>query len=128
MSALQTYLIHFISLAFLLSGCAAAAPPPPTPTLAPELARGQRVFQIQCGACHSLQPEMVIVGPSLAGIATSGASRVDGQDARTYIYTAILNPNAYTVPGFAQLMPTTFGKTLSGEDLDALVAYLLTLE
>lgn len=117
-----------ILLLLLLTGCAADAPLPPTPTLPPELARGQRVFQTHCGSCHSLQPETVIVGPSLAGIATSGASRIDGQDARTYIYTAILNPNAYTVPGFSQLMPTTFGKTLSGEDLDALVAYLMTME
>lgn len=71
---------------------------------------------------------MTIVGPSLAGIARTGAGRVDGQDASTYIYTAILNPNAYIVPGFSETMPTTFGKSLSGEDLDALVAFLLTQE
>lgn len=114
-----------ILLLLLLAGCA-AEPPPPTPTLPPELARGQRVFQIHCASCHSLQGDLVIVGPSLAGIANRAETRIDGQDARTYLYTAILDPNAFTVPGFSQLMPTTFGKTISGEDLDALVAFLLT--
>ena len=117
-----------IILFFCLVGCATADPPSATPTLPPQLAQGQKVFQTHCGACHSLQPDLTIVGPSLHGIATHAADRVDGQDARTYIYTAVLNPSAYTVPGFAQLMPTTFGKTITGEDLDALVAYLLTME
>lgn len=119
-------LIPFLFL-LLLAGCT-AEPPPPTPTLPPELARGQRVFQIQCASCHSLQDDLVIVGPSLAGIAGRAETRIDGQDARAYLYTAILDPNAFTVPGFSQLMPTTFGKTISGEDLDALVAFLLTMK
>jgi mono/diheme cytochrome c family protein len=122
--------IPFIIILLILAGCGAPplATPSPTPTLPPQLAQGQRVFKIHCGSCHSLQPDLTIIGPSLAGIATRAADRVDGQDARTYIYTAILNPNAYTVPGFEQTMPTTFGKTLTGEDLDAVVAYLLTMK
>lgn len=117
-------LIFLISL--FLAGCAAA--PDPTAGLSPELARGYRVYQIHCSTCHSLQPDEVITGPSLHGIASRAATRVAGQDAQTYITTAILTPRAFTTPGYSQLMPTTFGSTLSEEDLDLLIAYLLTLK
>lgn len=110
-------------------GNADAAPaPPPTATLSPEAARGKTVFSQNCGSCHSTIPDTVIVGPSLAGIATTAETRKTGQDGRTYLYTAILQPGDFLVDGYANLMPTTFGKQLTGEDLDAVVAYLMTLE
>ena len=96
-----------------------------TPTLSPQATHGQQLFTRECGACHSFSPDTVIVGPSLAGIANRAGSRVAGQDAQTYILTAILRPGDYLVEGFDNLMPTTFGKQLTGEDIDALVAYLL---
>ncbi len=122
--------ILFIFILLILAGCAPSPTPtpPPTPTLPPQLARGQKVFQQNCGACHSLQSDLTIVGPSLAGIAARAGDRVDGQDARTYIYTSVLNPDAYLVTGYENQMPTNFGKTLTGEDLDAVVAYLLTMK
>jgi nitric oxide reductase subunit C len=113
----------------LLVGCGgAAADAPPTPTLAPELAAGQRVFVAHCGACHSALAETVIVGPSLAGIATHGGQRVDGLDARAYVYSSVLQPSGYLVPGFTDLMPQDLAKKLTGEELDAVVAYVLSLE
>jgi hypothetical protein len=39
-----------------------------------------------------------------------------------------LRPDEYIVEGFSDLMPSNFGTTLSGEQLDALLAYLMTLE
>ena len=118
-------LIPFLYL-LLLAGCAAA--PDPTVDLSPELARGYRVYQIHCSSCHSLHPDEVITGPSLHGIASRAATRIEGQDAQTYITTSILNPRAFTTPGYSQLMPVTFGSTISEEDLDLLIAYLLTLK
>ena len=114
----------------LLVGCggAAADAPPPTPTLAPEVAAGQRVFVAHCGACHSASADTVIVGPSLAGIAAHGGRRVDGLDARAYVYSSVLQPGDYLVPGFADLMPQDLAKKLTGEELDAVVAYVLSLE
>ena len=109
----------------LLAACGGAAEPTPAPTLDPELARGKRVFEVNCGACHSVSPDTVLVGPSLAGIGTSAASRVDGLDARAYLYTSIMRPGDYLVDGFQDLMPSTLAKSLSGEDIDAVVAYLM---
>lgn len=116
----------------LFAACSGAADPTPVPqppaTLSPEAARGKTVFSQNCGSCHSTIPETVIVGPSLAGIASRAETRKPGQDGRTYLYTAILQPGDFLVEGYGNLMPATFGKQLTGEDLDAVVAYLLTLE
>lgn len=100
----------------------------PTPTLSPELIAGKKVFVAHCGACHSTSPDTVIVGPSLAGIVQRGGNRVDGLDARSYVYTSIMRPGDYLVEGFADLMPADLAKKLTGEELDSVVAYVLSLE
>jgi hypothetical protein len=53
---------------------------------------------------------------------------VEGQSTADYIQLSILRPGDYIVEGFSDLMPSTFGTTLSGEQLDALTVYLMTLE
>ena len=73
-------------------------------------------------------PDTTLVGPSLAGIAQRGATRIDGLDARAYLYTSIMRPSNFLVAGFDNLMPSTLAKTLSGEEIDAVVAYLLAQE
>ncbi len=98
--------------------------------------QGERLFSERvvgvntgCHICHSLQPNTVIVGPSLAGIATRAASRVPGMSAEEYIRQSILQPNAYVVPGFpAGVMPSNFSELLTAEQLDDLIAFLLTLK
>lgn len=100
----------------------------PTPTLSPEVIAGRSVFTRECASCHSTAPDTIIVGPSLAGIATHATARVPGQDAPTYLLTSIVSPTDFTVPGYENLMPENFAKTLTGEEIDALVAYMLTLE
>jgi len=94
----------------------------------PVAAEGQAVFQQNCASCHAVTGDTIIVGPSLAGIATNGATRVEGQSTADYIQLSILRPGDYIVEGFSDLMPSTFGTTLSGEQLDALTVYLMTLE
>lgn len=94
----------------------------------PVAAEGQTLFQQNCASCHAVSGDTIIVGPSLAGIATKAATRVEGQSAAEYIQLSILRPGEYVVEGFSDLMPTTFGTTLSGEQLDAIIAYLMTLE
>ena len=103
--------------------------PSPTPTLLPLESQGQVVFKNYCSNCHGTSGETVIVGPSLAGIATRGGDRMAGKDAQAYIRDSILNPNAYTVEGFPEgIMPLNMKDALSPKDLDAVVAYLLTLK
>lgn len=48
--------------------------------------------------------------------------------ARAYIERSITEPGAHVVEGFDDLMPRSLAKTLSQEEIDALIAYLFTLE
>lgn len=82
-----------------------------------------------CKTCHSLEPDVVIIGPSLAGIGTLAESRVTGVLAEDYLRQSILDPNAHLVEGFpANVMPNTYQKQLTEEQIEALVNYMLTLK
>jgi cytochrome c len=81
-----------------------------------------------CVTCHSLEPDVVIVGPSQAGLAIRAETRVEGQTAEQYIRNSIINPNDYVVEGFAEgVMYQHYGTDLTEEQIDDLVAYTLTL-
>jgi hypothetical protein len=50
-------------------------------------------------------------------------------DAQAYIRDSIMNPSAYTVEGFLEgTMPVNIAGQMPPEDLEAIVAYLLTLK
>ncbi|MCB9007852.1 MAG: cytochrome c [Ardenticatenaceae bacterium] len=123
---LKPFLILYLLFLAACGGGAEAAPP--TPTLSPQAQQGKQVFSRDCGACHSTTPDTIIVGPSLAGVASRAATRVDGQDAYTYLLTSVMQPEAYLVEGFENLMPASLSKQLTGEELDAVIVYLQTLE
>lgn len=120
--------ILFIPLAAtLLAACSAGATEaPPALTLFEQL--GESVYTVRCAQCHTLIPDTVLIGPSLAGIATRAGSRLEGYDARAYIETSILSPQEYLVEGFPDTMPTNFAKELTSEEFEAVVAFLMTLK
>jgi nitric oxide reductase subunit C len=93
-----------------------------------------------CAACHSVAPGVNIVGPTLAGIPATAAARIaspdyrgQARDAAGYIRESILDPNAHVLvgPTYAaggrSLMPSDYGQTLKPEQVDQIVAYLMTL-
>jgi mono/diheme cytochrome c family protein len=81
-----------------------------------------------CITCHSLQPDVVIVGPSQAGLGTRAETRVPGQSAEEYIRNSILHPDDYIVEGFpAGVMYQNYAEDLTQEQIDDIVAYTLTL-
>lgn len=91
---------------------------------------GEAVFtSAGCVACHSLEPDKKIVGPSQAGVATRAATRKPGYSAELYIYESITRPSAYVVEGFDDgIMPKTFKDSLAPQDLANVIAFLLTLK
>ena len=117
-----------ILIALALSACSAMSPAEPTPTPDPLVLQGQQVFNAKCATCHALVPDTIIIGPSLAGVATRAETRVEGQTADEYIQLSILRPGDYLVEGFNNVMITNFSKELTNEDMNALVAFLLTLK
>lgn len=121
---------RLLSLAatLILSACSAAATPVPTPTPDPFILQGQAVFNARCATCHALVPDTIIIGPSLYGIATRAETRVNGQSAEEYITMSVLRPGDYVVEGFNNVMITNLAKELTSEELNALVAFLLTFK
>jgi len=113
--------------ALTLSACT-KAPSHAAPELGPAEAHGRAVFKASCARCHAASGDGVVVGPSLAGIATRGGTRIEGMDAEAYIRDSILDPGNYTVEGFPKgLMPPEGFADLDDAELDDLVAYLMTL-
>lgn len=81
-----------------------------------------------CATCHSLEPDVVIVGPSLAGIAARAAERVPGQSAEAYIRASVLRPGEFIVPGFQNVMAQNLGEIMTVDQINDIIAFLLTLE
>jgi hypothetical protein len=73
-----------------------------------------------------LQADVVIIGPSLAGIASHAGSRVAGLSAEEYIRASIVHPSEFVVPGFQDVMQKNFGDVLSSGQINDLIAYLMT--
>jgi cytochrome c2 len=133
----------FLVLVVLIVACGGGGDDEKTEEEAPaeasaagDAAKGELLFsqtligsQPGCVTCHSLEPDQVLVGPSMAGIAGRAAARVAGKSAEAYLRESIANPDAYTVEGFAAgVMPAALADELSASQTNDLVAYLLTLQ
>ena len=101
-----------------------------------DAAAGQQIFEQSmagsltgCAACHSVEPGVDLVGPSLANIGAEAGSRVSGTSAEAYMRQSIVEPNAYIVEGYGEgIMPAGYGDQLTEGELNDLVAYLLSLK
>ena len=71
-----------------------------------------------CLACHNLPS----LAPSLELARAFAPSRRPPLDAATYLYEALVYPNAHIVPGYNPTMPIT---PLDDAELGAILAYLL---
>jgi hypothetical protein len=86
---------------------------------------------VGCQACHSLDgSEKTVprgaIAPTWQGISGRAGDRVPGLSAEEYLRESIVEPAAYIVEGYSDIMPKGFKILLSGEDIDSLVAFLLT--
>lgn len=88
---------------------------------------GAQLFVAQgCNGCHIIKGQGGAIGPNLSTIGAQAATRKPGMSAEAYLRESIVNPNAFVVSGYqAGVMPATYSQTLSSEQLDQLVAYLL---
>ena len=124
----MNYKITIFFIAALLLAACSTSTVETAPTLTPQQQQGQTVFNLRCAQCHATVPDTIVIGPSLSGIATRAATRVEGYSAEEYIERSILIPDFYLVEGFADTMPTNFGKELTSEELSALVSYVMTFK
>jgi len=89
------------------------------PSKAALVAQGKALYvSAGCGACHALADAGAKggVGPTLQGVGTDPAAALK---------TSIVKPNAEIAKGYQpNVMPQTFGTSLTPAQVDALVAYL----
>jgi len=79
-----------------------------------------------CGSCHTLIAAGAAgkVGPDLDNLPAEAQQA--GKPLQAFIHQSIVDPNAYVAPGYPQnVMPQSFGSSLSARQLDALVSYLV---
>ena len=87
--------------------------------------RGEQLFvSIGCNACHSLDADTTIVGPSLIGIADRAGTRTS-LSAEDYMRQSINDPAAFIVDGFTNSMVVP---KLPASQVDDLIAYISTLK
>lgn len=111
----------------------AGLPADVAPLFPGDVAAGQNLSVANgCVGCHNLDPDNAIVAPTWNNMANTAVGRalVSGSAGPAdYLYSSIVAPNSYVVPGYnAGVMPQTYVESLSEEDLVDLVAYLLSLE
>jgi cytochrome c oxidase subunit 2 len=91
-------------------------------------AAGEKLFQsVGCATCHKLDAQGR--GPNLTGVFGKPQELADGSTVtvdESYARESILNPQAKTVAGFQQIMPTYQGQ-LSEEQVLQLIAYIRSL-
>lgn len=120
----KRYLWLWLLLLALAAGCGRS------PAADDPAAAGEALFRRWCTGCHTVEPGgAATVGPNLAGVATRAAANPDGLDAAAWLRRETIQPNAVIAPGYnAGLMPTNYEQSLDPAEIDALVAYMLTLE
>jgi cytochrome c oxidase subunit 2 len=82
-----------------------------------------------CGGCHTFKKAGSDgqVGPPLDNL--TAAAQQAGESVPDYVRQSIVDPNAVVVSGYQpNVMPQTFGQSLSKDELDALVAYVSGVE
>jgi len=102
-------------------------------------ARGQILFTTPhtttsgvwaCSQCHATDATR-LVGPGLGGLKDRAGSSVVGQSTVEYVHTSIVDPQAHIVQGDPaypeNMMPQDFSQILSEQEIDDLVAYVLSL-
>ena len=106
-----------------------------------DAAHGEELFNelraevgFACATCHNAENTARLIGPGLQGIGEEAETRVEGMDAVAYLHEAIVEPNAHIAPATdggppypESLMPQIYEEIFSEQEINDLVAYLLTL-
>ena len=100
-----------------------------------DAANGERLFNefqalagFSCASCHTPDTQARLIGPGLLGIGEAAATRVDGQNAIEYLRNSIIKPSDFVVETYTDaLMPQNFEQLFSEQDINDLIAYLLSL-
>jgi cytochrome c2 len=142
MRKLWMIVVLVLALSLVLAACGGGGEEATSETAATgpvgNAARGQKLYEQTvigsasspgCITCHSMEPDVVLVGPSHAGVGTRAETYVEGMSAEEYLRESIVEPDAHLVEGFTPgVMYQNFGAELNEQEIADLVAYMLTLK
>lgn len=94
-------------------------------TLPGDYALGQQLFITECAACHGAQDG---AGPKLGGMGERAATRVAGMSAAEYVAQSIVDPGAFIVEGYQDVMPKTYAQDLSQDEIDSIVRFIVEFD
>lgn len=123
---------YCFGVTFALTACGGESKIDPTDIGDPE--RVSAIFEdgggvaLACSKCHALEDgsDLDRFGPSLMGVAERAATRVPEMSAIDYLRESIVDPSFYLVEGYHDAMLKSYARMLSEEDLDAMIALMLT--
>lgn len=145
---LIAYLLTLKAATPIAAGQPTAAPPSASATLKGDAANGKKLFAMKKTDCLTCHDETVPFpggdfGPNLGNVATNAEQILKSQGytgkAKTveeYLRESIVDPNAYIVPGDDYRDPKDglsgmnrdYAKKLTPQEIEDLVAYLMTLK
>lgn len=125
-----------VLMGLLLPACSASS------TEAGDAERGKALFnapvqtdrgELQpCSACHAIvegQKSRTGLGTNFFDLGARAGNMVQGQSAEQYLRTAIVDPDAHLAGNFQDgLMSREYGKLLTAQQIEDMVAYMLTLK
>ena len=134
-------ILLLLLLSFGLAACGGgdepSAPSGETSSIG-DVANGERLFNQTligtasapgCITCHSLEPGVMLVGPSQSDVGARASTAVPGLSAEEYLRQSIVEPNAHIVEGYTEgVMYQTYGTELTNTQINDLVAFMLTLK
>ncbi|NCF68214.1 MAG: c-type cytochrome [Chloroflexi bacterium] len=82
-----------------------------------------------CVTCHSMEPDVVLVGPSHAGLGNRAGSYKEGMSAEEYLRESIVDPDAHLVEGFTPgVMYQNYATELKASEVNDLIAFMTTVK
>lgn len=91
------------------------------------LDEGRLIFSRLCASCHSLEPNIIIVGPSLWAVVDRTIEQFPDTAPEEYIRNSILYPSDYIVDGFQDIMQKNFAEVLTSDEISSLVNFIMSL-
>lgn len=82
---------------------------------------------IACSTCHRIDTDERLIGPGLLHVGERAITRIEDYTAADYIRESILEPGAYIVEGYPDIMPKNFSAAFTEDEINDLTAFLLTL-
>lgn len=86
---------------------------------------GFQVYMRECAACHGAANG---VGPSLTAMRDRAPAVIEGMSAEEYLWQSIVEPGAFVVEGYQDVMPKDYGQTLSQQEIAGLVRFILEFD